>query len=179
MLSTDFHDENTVMTTGDSLDPSQDTVSNHPYEALTIGQTAQYSKRIEEQDILQFAAVSGDVNPVHLDAEFAATTQFGQRIAHGMLSGAVISAALAMELPGPGSVYLGQTLKFRRPVMLGDTITVTLEVTEKNDRRRFVTLDCTVTNQSGDVVVTGEAQVMAPTEKLTFERPALPVFTQV
>lgn len=158
---------------------SPGTVSNYPYEALTIGQTATYSKQIEEHDVQLFAAVSGDVNPVHLDAEFAATTQFGERIAHGMLSGAVISAALAMEMPGPGTIYLGQSLKFRRPVTLGDTITVTLTVSEKNDKRRFVTLDCSVKNQEDDVVVTGEALVMAPTEKLTIARPDVPRFQRV
>jgi len=158
---------------------SPDTVSNHPYDALTIGQTATYSKLIEEQDVQLFAAASGDVNPVHLDAEFAATTQFGERIAHGMLSGAVISAALAMELPGHGTIYLGQSLRFRRPVTLGDHVTVTLTITEKNDKRKFVTLDCKVTNQKDEVVVTGEAQVMAPTEKLSFTRPAVPVFDRI
>ena len=162
-----------------SPETSPGTLSNYPYEALTIGQTATYSKVIEEQDVQLFAAVSGDVNPVHLDAEFAATTQFGERIAHGMLSGAVISAALAMELPGPGTIYLGQSLKFRKPVLLGDTVTVTLTVSEKNDKRRFVTLDCSVTNQAGDVVVSGEALVMAPSEKMTIQRPDLPKFERI
>lgn len=151
-------------------------MENFTYEELTIGQTASYSKRIEEQDILLFAAASGDVNPVHLDAGFAATTQFKQRIAHGMLSGAVVSAALAMQLPGPGTIYLGQSLRFRLPVAIDDTITVTLEVIEKKDKRQFVTLDCKVHNQEGGLVVTGTAEVMAPTEKLSLERPPLPRF---
>ena len=86
---------------------------NFTYDEITIGQTASYSKLIEEQDIQLFAAVSGDVNPVHLDAEFAANTQFNGRIAHGMLTGAIISAALAMELPGPGTIYLGQSPAFQ------------------------------------------------------------------
>jgi 3-hydroxybutyryl-CoA dehydratase len=92
-----------------------------------------------------------------------------------MLSGAVISAAIAMELPGPGTIYLGQTLRFRVPVKLGDTITVVLEVVEKKDKRAFVTLDCKVFNQHEKLVVSGSAQVMAPKEKLLLERPALPV----
>lgn len=154
-----------------------DTLTNFTYDELTIGQTATYSKRIDEQDVLMFAATSGDVNPVHLDEAFASATQFKQRIAHGMLSGAVISAALAMELPGPGTIYLGQSLRFRRPVTLGDTITVTLEVTAKQDRRQFVTLSCTVTNQAGETVVTGEAEVMAPSEKVSLPRPPLPIFS--
>jgi acyl dehydratase len=114
------------------------------------------------------------VNPVHLDAEFAATTQFKECIAHGMLSGAIISAAIAMELPGPGTIYLGQSLRFCLPVKPGDTITVKLEVIDKKDKRGFVTLDCRVFNQDEKLVVTGTADVMAPKEKLLLERPALP-----
>jgi 3-hydroxybutyryl-CoA dehydratase len=94
-------------------------ISNYTYDEITIGQTATYSKLIEERDVQLFAVVSGDVNPVHLDAAFAATTQFRERIAHGMLSGAVISAAIAMQLPGPGTIYLGQTLRFTLPVKVG------------------------------------------------------------
>ncbi len=149
-------------------------ISNHTYNEITIGQTATYSKHIDERDVQLFAAVSGDVNPVHLDAKFAATTQFGEPIAHGMLSGAIISAAIAMELPGPGTIYLNQSLRFRLPVKPGDTITVKLEVTEKNDKRGFVTLDCKVVNQHGQLVVSGTAEVMAPKEKLLLERPSLP-----
>ncbi|MDG2047602.1 MAG: MaoC/PaaZ C-terminal domain-containing protein [Halioglobus sp.] len=150
------------------------TLSNYTFDEITIGQTATYSKRIEERDVQLFAAVSGDVNPVHLDAAFAATTQFKSCIAHGMLSGAIISAAIAMELPGPGTIYLGQSLRFRLPVKLGDIISVNLEVTEKKDKRGFVTLDCNVLNQDDELVVTGTAEVMAPREKLVIERPSLP-----
>jgi 3-hydroxybutyryl-CoA dehydratase len=149
-------------------------ISNYTYDEITIGQTATYSKLIEERDVQLFAAVSGDVNPVHLDAEFAATTQFKQCIAHGMLSGAIISAAIAMELPGPGTIYLGQSLRFCLPVNLGDTITVKLEVIDKKEKRGYVTLDCQVFNQDEKLVVTGTADVMAPKEKLLLERPALP-----
>ncbi|MCB1708212.1 MAG: MaoC family dehydratase, partial [Halioglobus sp.] len=114
-------------------------LANVTYDEITVGQTASYSRLVEERDIALFAAVSGDVNPVHLDADFAAGTVFGERIAHGMLTGAFISAALAMELPGPGTIYLGQSLRFRLPVKIGDTLTVTLEVTDKQDRRNIVT----------------------------------------
>ena len=150
-------------------------ITNTPYSEITIGQTAEYSKLIETRDIQLFAAVSGDVNPVHLDAEFAATTQFGECIAHGMLSGAIISAAIAMELPGPGTIYLGQSMRFSLPVKIGDTITVKLEVTDKKDKRRMVTLDCKVYNQHAKLVVSGTADVMAPEQKLTLERPPLPL----
>jgi acyl dehydratase len=149
-------------------------ISNYTYDEITIGQTASYSKLIEERDVQLFAVVSGDVNPVHLDAAFAATTQFRECIAHGMLSGAVISAAIAMELPGPGTIYLGQSLRFTLPVRLGDTITVKLEVIDKKDKRGIVFLDCKVFNQHDKLVVTGTAEVLAPKEKLVLERPALP-----
>ncbi len=147
---------------------------NFTYDEITIGQTASYAKVIEERDIQLFAAVSGDVNPVHLDPEFAAASTFGERIAHGMLTGAIISAALAMELPGPGTIYLSQTLRFRLPVKIGDTVTVALQVTDKQERRRIVVLDCKASNQAGKVVATGSAEVMAPAQKLSIERPQLP-----
>lgn len=149
-------------------------LSNFTYDEITIGQTATYSKRVQEQDIQLFAAASGDVNPVHLDADFAAGTMFKGRIAHGMLTGALISAALAMELPGPGTIYLSQTLRFRLPVKIGDTVTVKLEVTDKRDRRQFVTLDCKAYNQNDKLIASGSAEVIAPSEKLIMEYPALP-----
>lgn len=105
--------------------------SNTPYDALEVGQTASYSKTVSERDIQLFAEVSGDHNPVHLDAEYAATTMFKERIAHGMFSGALISAAVACELPGPGTIYIGQSMRFTAPVKLGDTLTVRLEILEK------------------------------------------------
>ena len=154
-------------------------LTNFTYDELTLGQKASFSKHVTEQDVVLFAAVSGDVNPVHLDEEFAAGTMFGGRIAHGMLTGAVISAALAMELPGPGTIYLGQTLRFSRPVKIGDRITVHLEVTAKRDDKKIITLACEVTNQDGKVVASGEAQVMASREKLLIDRPELPRFKAV
>jgi acyl dehydratase len=147
---------------------------NYTFEEIEIGQTAEYRKQVEERDIILFAEVSGDVNPLHLDPEFAAGTDFGERIAHGMLTGALISAALALELPGPGTVYLGQSLRFRRPVRIGDEITVKLEVIEKREDKGFVTLETTASNQDGKAVVTGTAEVMAPREKLSLPRLDLP-----
>jgi 3-hydroxybutyryl-CoA dehydratase len=149
-------------------------LNNYTYDEISIGQTASYSKAVTEQDIALFAAVSGDVNPVHLDEAFAATTQFKGRIAHGMLTGAFVSAALAMELPGPGTIYLGQTLRFRLPVKIGDIITVNLEVTEKRDDKKFVTLECKAVNQNGKTVASGSAEVMAPAQKMQITRPDLP-----
>ncbi len=155
------------------------TLSNFTFDELEIGQSAEYSRLVTDQDIQLFAAASGDVNPVHLDADYAASTQFGGCIAHGMLTGAFISAALAMRLPGPGTIYLGQSLKFRLPVKAGDEITVHLEVTEKQARRRLVTLACKALNQHGKAVATGTAEVMAPDEKLTLPCPPLPAFAPV
>jgi 3-hydroxybutyryl-CoA dehydratase len=146
------------------------------YDEISIGQTASFSKQVEEQDIQMFSAASGDVNPIHLDETFAAGSMFKQRIAHGMLTGAVISAALAMELPGPGTIYLGQSLRFSRPVMIGDRITAHLEVTAKRDDKKIVTLACVVSNQDGKTVASGEAQVIPSPEKLLIERPAVPRF---
>ena len=152
-------------------------LNNFTYNEISVGQTADYSKQVDATDILMFAAVAGDVNPVHMVEEFASSTMFRGRIAHGMLTGAAISAALAMELPGPGTIYLGQTLRFLRPVRIGDSINVHLEVTAMRDDKKIVTLACEVTNQDGKGVVTGEAQVMPAREKLSIERPALPRFS--
>ena len=107
------------------------TLENRTYDELAIGERASLSHQVEERDLLLFAAVSGDVNPVHLDEDFAAATPFKGRIAHGMFSGALISAAIACELPGPGTIYIGQELSFLRPVRLGDTVTIELEILEK------------------------------------------------
>ena len=142
-------------------------INNVTFDEIAIGDTATYTRLITNQEVEAFAAISGDHNPLHLDPEYAATTDFGECIAHGMLTGALISAAIAMQLPGPGSVYLSQNIQFRAPVFLGDTLTVTLEVTDKHGKRPWVTLVCTVENQEGKAVAKGEAQVAAPTEKET------------
>ena len=142
-------------------------ISNVTFDEIAVGDTATYTRLITNQEVKAFAAISGDHNPLHLDPEYAATTAFGECIAHGMLTGALISAAIAMQLPGPGSVYLSQNIQFRAPVFLGDTLTVTLEVTGKHGKRPWVTLGCTVESQAGKAVAKGEAQVAAPTEKET------------
>ena len=145
------------------------------YDTLEVGQRSSTQKTVTEQDLLLFAAASGDRNPVHLDAQFAAASVFKERIAHGMLSGAFISAALALELPGPGSIYLSQELKFTRPVKIGDRISVELEVLEKLPKGR-VRIATNVLNQAGKAVVQGEALVLAPSESSTIELPDLPQF---
>ncbi|HEV7458406.1 MAG TPA: MaoC family dehydratase [Roseococcus sp.] len=131
------------------------------FEELSLGQTARFSKTITEADILMFAAVSGDTNPVHIDAEHAAGTMFKQRIAHGMLSAGLISAVLGTRLPGPGTIYMGQTLKFRAPVKIGDTVTAVVEVTALDAAKRRATLSTTCL-VGGKPVIEGEATVMVP-----------------
>lgn len=147
-------------------------LENRTYDELGVNDKAEIRHLVTERDLILFAEVSGDVNPVHLDEAFAATTPFKSRIAHGMFSGALISAAIACELPGPGTIYLGQEMSFLRPVRLGDEIRIELEVIEKlpKNRARIATR---VFNQEGKQVVDGVATVMVPTEKVCVERPVL------
>lgn len=148
-------------------------LNNRTYDELQTGDKAEVRHRVTERDLQLFAAVSGDVNPIHLDETFAANTAFKGRIAHGMFSGALISAAIACELPGPGSIYIGQEMSFMRPVRLADDIRVELEILEKLPKNR-VRIATRVFNQDGKQVVDGVATVMAPTEKTSLARPALP-----
>lgn len=124
------------------------------------GDSASFTKTITEADIVLFAGVSGDTNPVHLNAEYAKDTRFGQRIAHGMLSAALISTVIGTKLPGPGAIYMSQSLRFTAPVFLGDTITATGTITAYEKKRGRMTLSTVCTNQRGEEVVTGEAQVL-------------------
>ncbi|GHD45784.1 Acyl dehydratase [Marinobacter persicus] len=153
-----------------------DILENITYQELNEGDSATFTRTLTEDELVLFAAVSGDVNPVHLDSEFAAESMFKERIAHGMWSGSLISAALATVMPGPGTIYLEQSLAFKRPVRLDDTLTVTLTVARK-ERRNRVVFQCEVSNQAGDKVVTGEAKVVAPTEKISLRKPRLPKIT--
>jgi 3-hydroxybutyryl-CoA dehydratase len=124
-----------------------------------IGMQRVLSRTITEDDILLFAQVSGDRNPIHLDPEYAERSIFGKRIAHGFLIGSLISAVLGNDLPGPGSIYLGQTLKFLAPIHIGDTVTVKVKVVAVREDKRIVTLHTNCTNQSGVLVLSGEAVV--------------------
>jgi 3-hydroxybutyryl-CoA dehydratase len=130
-------------------------------EDLEVGQTAERAHVVTAGDIDAFAAITGDANPVHLDEEYAAGTQFKGRIAHGMLAAGFISAVLGMDLPGPGAIYLSQSLRFRRPVRIGDEVCARAEVTQIDTARGRVTL-ATVCEVAGRVVADGEAVVMAP-----------------
>jgi acyl dehydratase len=127
---------------------------------LSIGDSAEITKTIEQSDIDAFARVTGDHNPVHVDEEFAKTTRFGRRIAHGMLTASLISAVLANKLPGEGSVYLGQTLQFVAPVFPGDEITARVTVKEIREDKPIVKLETVCMNQRGEVVIRGEATVL-------------------
>ena len=149
-------------------------LENFPISELSVGLTKAYSKTLTEKDIVLFAACSGDINPVHLDKAYAATTAFGEPIAHGMWTGALISAAVATQLPGPGSIYRSQNLTFKNPVKVGDTVTVTLTVSEIKERVRLVVLQCEAHNQDGKLIAKGVAEVIAPSEKLILESPVLP-----
>ena len=149
-------------------------LENFPIAELSVGLSKTYSKTLTEKDILLFAACSGDLNPVHLDKTYAATTAFGEPIAHGMWTGALISAAIATQLPGPGSIYRGQTLTFKNPVKAGDTVTVTLTINEIKERLKLVVLDCEAKNQDGKLIAKGVAEVIAPSEKQILEIPILP-----
>ena len=136
-------------------------VYSHRFEDLELGISASVSRTVSEADILMFAGVSGDTNPVHLDQEFAASTMFGGRIAHGMLSAGLISAAFGTRLPGPGSIYLSQTLKFKAPVKIGDTVVARVTVKElKTEKRRAVF--STVCSVGSTVVLEGEAELLIP-----------------
>jgi 3-hydroxybutyryl-CoA dehydratase len=142
------------------LIPESD-LAGYVLEDLSLGLSAERSHVVTEADIAAFAEVSGDFNPVHMDEAFAQTTQFKGRIAHGMLSAAYISALLAGELPGPGAVYMSQSLRFRRPVRIGDEVTTKITVTAIDAEKARVTLE-TVCTVAGKAVLEGEAMVMAP-----------------
>ncbi len=129
---------------------------------LTIGMRASRTKTITDADIRAFAQASGDTNSIHLDESYAAASRFGRRIAHGMLTASVISAILGNDLPGPGSIYLGQDLKFKAPVFIDDTITATVELTAYREDKRIATFRTTVVNGDGVLVLEGEAVVIAP-----------------
>lgn len=131
-------------------------------DTIQIGDSASFTKTVTETDIILYAGISGDLNPAHINAEAAKEGMFGQRIAHGMLSAGFISAVLGMYLPGPGTIYMGQELKFTKPVYIGDTVTATATVVERIEEKNRLVLDTIVTNQNGDVVIKGKATVMPP-----------------
>ena len=149
-------------------------IENRTFDEIAIGDTASLTRKLTRRDIELFAVMSGDVNPAHVDPEYAKSDMFHKIIAHGMWGGALISTVLGTELPGPGTIYLDQTFKFTRPVTLGDTVTVTVTAREKEEKHHHVRFDCKCTNQNGKVVIDGSALVIAPTEKIRRHRIELP-----
>ncbi|MGO9172064.1 MAG: bifunctional enoyl-CoA hydratase/phosphate acetyltransferase [Rhodomicrobium sp.] len=142
-------------------------IENKTFEELKPGDTASLVRTLTYKDIEVFAIMSGDVNPSHVDEAFAKSDMFHKVVAHGMWGASLISAVLGTELPGPGTIYADQSLHFHRPVGLGDTITVTVKVTKKIEEGHRVILECRATNQHGEEVITGTAEVIAPTEKIS------------
>jgi 3-hydroxybutyryl-CoA dehydratase len=132
------------------------------FPALDLGRSATFSKTVTEADVVLFAGITGDFNPAHVDEVQASQSRFKGRIAHGMLSAGFISACIAMKLPGPGTIYLSQSLKFTRPVRIGDTVTARVEVLEWNAEKRHARLATTCHNQDGKQVIDGEALVLVP-----------------
>lgn len=150
-------------------------IENRTVDELAIGDSAEMLRVLAKSDIELFAVMSGDVNPAHLDASYADETQFHHVIAHGMWGGALISAVLGTRLPGPGTIYMDQTLHFRRPVAIGDTITVRVTVVQIDRDSGRVRLDCLCRNQHDKVVIEGQAEVLAPRQKVSRAVTALPM----
>jgi phosphotransacetylase/acyl dehydratase len=147
---------------------------NRIFDELAIGDSACIERLLTAEDIQLFAVLSGDLNPQHLDPEFAAASPFHGVIAHGMWGGALISAVLGTRLPGPGTIYRSQTLRFLAPVRVGDRLAVRVEVIAREPATRSVRLRCTCTNQDGSLVIDGEAEVIAPAERIERPRTCLP-----
>jgi len=142
-------------------------IENKTFDEIRLGDTASLVRTLTHKDIEVFAIMSGDVNPAHVDESFAKSDMFHKVVAHGMWGASLISTVLGTELPGPGTIYIDQSLHFRRPVGLGDTITVSVKVTKKIEETHRVILECRAANQHGEEVITGTAEVIAPTEKIS------------
>ena len=147
--------------------PAPNLIENHPFNEIREGQSATLRRTLTRKDVELFAIMSGDVNPAHLDEDFARHSIFAEVVAHGMWGGALISTVLGTQLPGPGTIYLSQSLRFLHPVKLGDTVTVTVTAKAKDEARRRVTFACACVNQLGQAVIEGVAEVIAPEAKVS------------
>jgi len=157
------------------VDPvTSEFIENRTFDEIQIGDSASLERRLTLQDIKLFAVMSGDVNPAHVDEDYAKSSRFHEVIAHGLWGGALISTVLGTQLPGPGTIYLNQSLSFRRPVGLGDMVRVSVTVKEKHSENHRLLLDCLCANEEGKTVISGEAEVLAPTEKVKRPRWVLP-----
>jgi phosphate acetyltransferase len=152
-------------------------LQNRTFDEIRVGDSAQLTRSLTVEDIQLFAAISGDLNPTHIDAEFAHASQFREVVGHSLWGGVLISAILGNEFPGPGTVYVSQVINFARPITAGDTLTVTVTATEKNDKNHHIVFDCKALNQDGTKVLDGRAEVAAPTEKIRRPRVSLPKIT--
>ena len=155
-------------------DTTPEQIENRTLDELSIGESAEMVRVLAQEDIELFAVMSGDVNPAHLDPAYADETQFHHVVAHGMWGGALISAVLGTRLPGPGTIYTDQSLHFKRPVAIGDSVTVRVTVAEIDRESGKVTLDCLCRNQHGAVVIEGRAEVLAPRHKISRATATLP-----
>ena len=149
-------------------------IENRTFDEIEVGESAFLERTLSWRDIELFAVMSGDVNPAHVDPEYARSDRFHGIVAHGMWGASLISALLGTRLPGPGTIYLEQTLRFRHPVSVDDRITVSVTVASMDSERHRVVLDCRCVNQRGDTVIEGSATVVAPTEKVRRPRFRLP-----
>ena len=152
-------------------------IENKTFDEIQVGDSSTLIRTLRPEDIKLFAIMSGDVNPSVVDPEFAQSGIFREVVAHGMWSGALISTVLGTQFPGPGTIYIDQSLHFSRPVTIGDTVTITVTAKQKFDHNKHILFDCVCTNQEGLQVVSGTAEVLAPTEKIRRERIHLPEFT--
>jgi phosphotransacetylase/acyl dehydratase len=150
------------------------TIENRTFAEIAVGDQASVTRQLTIEDIELFAVMSGDINPAHLDEQYAKASMFHRLIGHGMWGAALISTVLGTRLPGPGTIYLAQDLRFRRPVGVGDTITATVTAREKIEAKGRIVFDCRCTNQAGEDVITGTAEVVAPQEKIKRPRVVLP-----
>ena len=151
-----------------------DMIENRTFDEIKVGDSASLVRTLSKEDIELFAVMSGDVNPAHVDEEYARSDMFHKIIAHGMWGALLISTLLGTKLPGPGAIYLSQTLCFHHPVTVGDTVTVTVTARAKETEQHRITFDCLCTNQRGEVIISGNAEVIAPTDKVKRPRAILP-----
>jgi len=151
-------------------------IENRTYDEINVGDVATLVRTLRQDDIQMFAIMSGDINPAHVDPEYAHSSMFREVIAHGMWGGALISTVLGTQFPGPGTIYIDQTLHFSRPVRLGDTLTVKVTCQRKFDHNRHIVLDCVCVNQEEQTVIRGTAEVLAPTDKIKRRKADLPEF---
>ena len=171
-----LHDDKSSGTasTGDGLASTQPLIENRTFDEIEVGESAALERRLTWRDIELFAVVSGDVNPAHVDKDYARGDRFHEIVAHGMWGASLISTLLGTQLPGPGTIYLEQTLRFRRPVTIGEVISVSVTVVSKDAVGHRVVLDCRCVNQQGETVIDGTAEVLAPTERVRRPRHTLP-----